>query len=672
MKNAIRIWFRSMTDVRGGERVPVGLMLGYGFLALASYYIVKSVRSAVFIERVGSDMLSYVYMLTAVFVAVLMVVYSRYADRIRERALLLGTFVLLGTSLVFLWWMLRDDAGGWVAWTLYIFSKLYPLLLVSQFWLVANLLFTTRQAKRLFGIIGLALILGGIAGAEVASRLADVVGTRTLLLLAVTPLPFCALIVLGLGSRLEQGRTASARLLREFSGDAVKLLVRSPHLRNISAVLALTILVGTLLDWQLGRAVDLYVSSEDAMAGFYGSFYRTLNIVSVGVQLFFTSFVLRRFGVGVALLALPLALFGASIAVIAVPALITASFAKGAEGALRYSLDQSTREMLFLPVPNETLYKVKPLIDLAVYRGATGVGGLLLILATNILGFGLRGVGVICLVLIVAWVVVAVRMRHRYGDALAQSFERRVASAGTVFASVMNAESRPFVRQALADGNTLHAAFALDLLDQSGPEDLRGLTDAVHGVLSHEEPRIREHALKVLGSAEGADLELVRECLADPDAGVRVAAATALLSLAGPRRDSVMGELLGSPDAPVRVAALEALAATRNGNVPEVVVDRFFEELARSESTLTTAERRELAMAAGLVGGRSLARDVAHGLARDPDRAVASAALRSLGLIGDAGSTRLLIEGLGRSGTRAVAREALVTSSADVVPALVD
>ena len=71
------------------------------------------------------------------------------------------------------------------------------------------------------------------------------------------------------------------------------------------------------------------------------------GVMSVAIQLLLTSFVLRRFGVGIALLALPLGLLVASVGVFLIPVLLTATLAKGAEGALRYSLDQSTRELLF-------------------------------------------------------------------------------------------------------------------------------------------------------------------------------------------------------------------------------------------------------------------------------------------------------------------------------------
>ena len=184
MARTIRGWFRSITNVQSGEVAPVGLMFAYGFLAMTSYYILKPIRNSVFIDRVGADNLPYVYILTAIVVTLVMVVYSRYVDRLREIALLLGTFAFLGACILLFSLWLREGDSVWSSGAFYIWGKLYPLLIVSQFYLVGNLLFTTRQAKRLFGIIGVGLILGGIAGSAIAAVAAEVVGTENLMLVA--------------------------------------------------------------------------------------------------------------------------------------------------------------------------------------------------------------------------------------------------------------------------------------------------------------------------------------------------------------------------------------------------------------------------------------------------------------------------------------------------------
>ena len=111
MVAAIRNWYQSITDVRREEFAPVALMFVYGFLALTSYYVIKPARNSVFLDRLGADNLPYVYILTAVFVTLVMLVYSRYVDRIRQLALLLATFAFLASNLLLFWWLLAFAAG---------------------------------------------------------------------------------------------------------------------------------------------------------------------------------------------------------------------------------------------------------------------------------------------------------------------------------------------------------------------------------------------------------------------------------------------------------------------------------------------------------------------------------------------------------------------------------
>lgn len=325
MATAPRSWFDTLTDVRHGEVRSLILMVLYGFFAMTSYYVVKPVRNAVFVDRVGADNLPYVYILTAVIVSLIMIVYSRWVHRVGHKTLLLGTFAFLASNLLVFRWLLGFEEDVVVSGSFYIWGKLYPLLIVSQFWLVGNLLWTTRQAKRLFGPIGVGLIMGGIAGSSVTTWATAAIGTANLLLAAAFIISICAMLVIALEPDIGKGETGEARLVGKLSKDAVWLLLDSRHLKMISTILLLTILVSTLVDWQLNQAVEAAIPGEDAKTVFYGRFFLILNIASVAIQVLLTSFVIGRFGVGVALLVLPLGLLVASVGIFLARAITAAA-----------------------------------------------------------------------------------------------------------------------------------------------------------------------------------------------------------------------------------------------------------------------------------------------------------------------------------------------------------
>ena len=75
--------------------------------------------------------------------------------------------------LVVFWFLFTDRRPDWVAVAFYIVGLILGILLISQFWTLANDIYDPRQAKRLFGFIGGGASLGGIAGAALTAFLVE-------------------------------------------------------------------------------------------------------------------------------------------------------------------------------------------------------------------------------------------------------------------------------------------------------------------------------------------------------------------------------------------------------------------------------------------------------------------------------------------------------------------
>ena len=666
----------NLTHVRREETKVVLLMMLYGFLAMTSYYVVKPVRNAVFVERLGADNLPYVYIITAIVVSLVMVVYSKYVNRVGHLALLLGTFAFLAANLVIFRWLLIEEtliASG----IFYIWGKLFPLLIVSQFWLVGNLLFTTRQAKRLFGPVGVGLILGGIAGSSIAGTAAERLGSENLLLAAAGILGLCAVIVLALASEMrdQEGRRRSGRLVGELSGDAVRVLFESHHLRWIAALLFTTILVSTLIDWQFNRAVELFIQGEDNKTQFFGRFFLVLNIASVAIQVLLTSFVLRKFGVGVALLVLPAGILISSVGVILLPILAMAVLSKGAEGALRYSLDQSTRELLFLPLPTDVKYKVKPLIDLAVYRGGTGVGGVLLLVFTNWLGFEMTGVAIITVALVVLWLIGTFHVKREFKDSVKRLIGIRDVNLNDLIVHRLGEEDMGGVRQALqGGGGDDEVIYALGLL---GHQDPRAFTRELRELLQHDAPEPRARALKLLtGMGHKGVVPEARALLVDPDLDVRIAAMEYVCrfgtdSPADELRDALADEAFG-----IRAAAIAVILRHSGGLREGEPSDALgVEEVRDAGGAALEALSSEEDLEARLFAARLLVdadlesergRAVMRLLLDDPDPSVRHAAFQAATTIRSDEFLDALIERLAAPQDRNAAVEALSKRATEI------
>jgi ATP:ADP antiporter, AAA family len=681
MPRALRSWFDTFTDVRREEVRALVLMIIYGFLAMTSYYVVKPVRNSVFVDRVGADNLPYVYILTAIIVSVIMVFYSRWVDRIGHKTLLLGTFAFLASNLLLFRWLLLLKEDFVVSGAFYIWGKLYPLLVVSQFWLVGNLLWTTRQAKRLFGPIGIGLIMGGIAGSAVAGWATEALGTENLLLAAAVMLGVCAFLVILLDRDIGRGETGEARLVGKLSKDAIKLLMQSPNLRMISAILMITILVSTLVDWQLNQAVEAAIPGEDAKTQFFGRFFLILNIVSVVIQVLLTSFVLGRFGVGAALIVLPASLLVANVGIFLVPVLLTAVLAKGAEQAIRYSLDQSTRELLFLPVPTDVKYKVKPLIDLAVYRGGTGLGGILLLVFTNWLGWGLRGVSLICVGLTVAWVFATFRMKHEFKESVKRLIGIRGVGLRELIAQRVETHPVEALRQSLQGEDEEEIVYSLGLIRHQDP---LAFTKELRELLQHESPEVKSRVLGLMGRAgyAGAVAE-ARALLVDPDLDVRIAAMEYVCRYGTDDPEQELRDALRDDAYGIRAAAIATILRSggtmerpsrrsdpvRLGHVGEEGSEAL-EELSSEEDLEARVYAARLLVDADLESDRG--RRVLEMLLNDPDDAVRHAALQAAALSRSSKHLPVLVDRLEVPRDRNAALRALQRRAPEIRDLLLD
>ena len=66
------------------------------------------------------------------------------------------------------------------------------------------------------------------------------------------------------------------------------------------------------------------------------------------------------------------------------------ALARVTDQSFRYTVDKTTREVLFLPLPSELRQEVKPLVDVTVDRMAKAAGSLLTLVLIQPWGFGLQ------------------------------------------------------------------------------------------------------------------------------------------------------------------------------------------------------------------------------------------------------------------------------------------
>lgn len=446
----------AFTDVRPGEAGTALLLTLNIFLLLAAYYIIKPLREALILSSEGAEVKSYAAAGQAIMLLGLVPAYGLLADRLPRRRLLNAVTAFFVLCLVAFYGLTKASVPVGVVFFLWV--GIFSLMIVAQFWSFANDLYTKEQGERLFVIVAFGMSLGAVMGSILASRIIPLVGVSQSLLVAAGLLVVAAAVSNVVDAR-ERTRhethlpphlttaeipAATGEYQIHDMEDAQKLTVslpgigpagrtgtfrlvfRSRYLLLIALLMLIVNWVNTTGEYILGRTVaaaaEVAVSSGTAggmavpeyIARFYSEFFLIVNVIGLLVQLFVVSRILKYFGVKAAILVLPLiALTGYTLLAFA-PILALVRAVKIAENATDYSIQNTVRNVLFLPTSRDEKYKAKQVIDSFFWRAGDVMSAALVFVGVTMLGLGTSGFARINLVLAGIWLFLAVAVGREY------------------------------------------------------------------------------------------------------------------------------------------------------------------------------------------------------------------------------------------------------------------
>lgn len=414
--------FQQILDIRREEWPQALLMFSYFFLVITTFWILKPLKKSQFVqfyEESGFDMLGWMLnaaqaeqlakvanMLVALVAAW---VFSTLARSLRREQLTYAFSALILAGYVG-YASLLEAPGAATVWTFYFFGDLYTTLMVATFFAFLNDSVTSEAAKRLYGLIGLGGVAGGAFGTTVLSAYIDDVSMANWLWIcfgmgvAIMAIAFGAARAFG-SSAAERPHADSFDSEPKASAlEGARRVLGSRYLLSIVAIVGLYEMVSTIMDFQFTSTILHYLDGDEIGRQFALVFAVT-NWVALFVQLFLTSYIMRRFGVGVALLALPAVALAGSAGFLAFPVLLTGSFLNTADNGFSYSINQSAKEALYVPTSRVEKYQAKAFIDMFVQRFAKALAvGLALLITIIFSDFGdIRWLSLIAIAGAVVW-----------------------------------------------------------------------------------------------------------------------------------------------------------------------------------------------------------------------------------------------------------------------------
>ena len=584
-----------IVDVRREEATTAASMFAYSFLAMTAYNTIKPLTRSKFIEHLGADNLPYVLLAAGFIIAILMAGYSWLIARLPRRwGLPIVQFGL--SAALFAFWSLFQTNAVWVTIAFFIFGLILAVLLISQFWTLANVIYDARQAKRLFGFIGGGAPLGGIAGSALASY-AKQIGSVNLILPSATLMAVCAVLVVTIirRERIDAGPAGAVQDEKGVSAtEAFDLLRKSKHLQIIALVIGFAAVGAAIIEQQLNMAAAAAkgATATDSITAFLAQVGLWTSSIGFVIQVWLTSKIHRYLGIGFALMILPVSLGTTGTIILLNGALWAPGLARVLDQSLRYTVDKTTREILFLPLPADIKLKAKSFVDVTVDRGAKAVGALVLLVLVKPWGLHLdwQRLSYASLAVTALWVVMALRARKGYLTAFRQSIDRRDVEANEVRLSGADLSTIETLVQELSQPDPARVVYAIDMLESL---DKRNLVTPL--LLYHESPEVRRRALRAIGSVRSDIarhwLPQVRRMLGDADAAVRAAAIVAIGHISNEDAATLSRPLLSDPDPRIRVTAAVALAASAKPSDVEAAETALLELAADSRESARGARR---------------------------------------------------------------------------------
>lgn len=636
-------WF----DVRPAERATTGRAFLVLLLITAGHTLAETARDALFLARIAPARLPWVYLGLALVGAVI-----GLRPRAPQSPRRLGVTLLASAAVTAAFALILARPSSALIYALYLWTGIFASMITVELWMLLGRLHTATQAKRLYGLIGAGSVLGAVVGSAASRALAEQLTPAPMLFASALLVALSAPIALSLPATSGEGPLAPTRraALRSNLGSVWS----APYPKRVLLLTLLGAATITLGDFAFKSVVAQTVPRERLVA-YLSTVSLLLSSLSLLAQLGLSRWLLRRLGVRAALLMLPLGMLAGGVGVTLGGGLRAVLALKGADGALRYSVNRTGLELLMVPVHDAIRERVKPLIDLVGQRGGQSLASLL-ILGLSALSAGQLPVGMLIAVLAALWIGVTFSVHTHYLDLFRTSLrEGGISTRAEMPPLDLGALETLLVGLNSTDDNEVLGA--LDILAAQGKERLIPAL-----ILYHPSRAVVLRALSLFVDLGRKDFVPIADRLLGHPSREVAAAALRARTVVDPDAP-MLAQGLADCCAEVRAAAAVALGARGLAGAGETRA--LLDELARKGSEVCTEIARSIAYESG--GGReatgpaigAVFDELLITLAGDPDPGTRADVARAMARRPSARFFPALVRMLEDQALRPVAREAI-------------
>ncbi|MEQ9402774.1 MAG: MFS transporter [Cyclobacteriaceae bacterium] len=394
---------KKVFNISDGEHKPVVFSFLYFFFLMSSYFILRPVRDEMGIQA-GVENMQWLF--TGTFIVMLLVVpaFGIVTKKVQRKKLISTIYVFFSLNILGFYFAFLLIDSTIIPVIFFIWLSVFNLFVVSIFWSFNSDIFTTNQAKRLYGPIAAGGSSGAIFGPAVTTFFINRIGLENLLLLSAF---FLILSVIFVQKLLKFGKSNEVNFERKLNGDiwnGVKLLVKNPLLRQIGIFILLYTTISTFLYFEQAHIVSEVYSSAGDRTFYFGMRDLLVNVATLFIQFFLTGKVTRKWGITFCLILVPgISAFG-FLSLGFTQSLYVLLIVQVIYRTLNHSIQRPAREVLFTSVTLEERYRSKNFIDTTLYRGGDAVSGWLFAGLSSVV-VSLRTIALLTIPIALVWLM---------------------------------------------------------------------------------------------------------------------------------------------------------------------------------------------------------------------------------------------------------------------------
>jgi len=587
------------------------------FFLLSAFVFGRVARDTFFLSRFDPAYLPHMMIISAVMIGITISLITKLASKIPIVTQIIVTFGIGAASFIVMQLLLSE----WIYPVLYIWLDVIGTVMLVQFWTLTGSSFAARDAKRLFSIIASgAAIANTVFGFSMGS-LIDAFGTNFLLPATSLFLGFAIIAAIFCGRLFEAGASTPSKSVKSRKKmETKKGILSSPYLKVMTLTIILSSIVAALVDYQMKIILSENLN-EAEMATLFGLLYGAIGVVSIIMQFFVTGRLLSKYGILWGLMVLPAFLILGSGMVLLAPVVVSGLVAKGGDAIFRYTLYETSSQLLWLPVSPQEKNKAKPFIDGTVKNGGFAFAGLMIIGLSFVIN-DVRWLSIPSLIMILAWLAANFKLKTGYVAELRKAIEKRRLDFEELEIDVTDPVIVETIRKTLTEGDDHQKLFALDTMKdlplapwksdilelfQSGSPVLKGkilvmtskqpdiiADEVITPLIDHEDESLAARAMISCGIRRNTSTAAQLVELLSESSNKRKAAAAASLILMGDtsstQANDTINKMLFDKDDDTQLAALSSV-----GHISDILSDEGLAKLLKDDSPDVRSRAAQLA-----------------------------------------------------------------------------